>query len=264
MTGTPSGTPLDVVRIAAVGDLHYSRQQPGALPRTLAAIGAEADVLVLCGDLTDYGLPDEARGLGRELSQALKIPIIAVLGNHDYEAGHPAEVRDLLRESGVVVLDGDAHEVHGIGFAGVKGFGGGFGARALSAWGEPAIKLFVQEAVNEALKLETALARVRTRVRLAVLHYSPICETVSGEPEDVFPFLGSSRLEEPINRYEVAAVFHGHAHRGRPEGHTATGVPVYNVSLPVLSRQPSDKPFRVFEFRPGPADAAADTSPSAH
>jgi 3D (Asp-Asp-Asp) domain-containing protein/Icc-related predicted phosphoesterase len=169
---------VEVVRVAAVGDLHYSRQQQGALHQTLVSIGTVADVLVICGDLTDYGLPDEARALGRELTHALKIPIVAVLGNHDHESGHADDVRELLRESGIIVLDGDSCEVHGIGFAGVKGFCGGFGKRALGSWGEPVIKQFVQEAVGESLKLETALARLRTSVRLAVLHYAPICETV--------------------------------------------------------------------------------------
>ena len=264
MTTAVPGAMLEVVRVAAVGDLHYSRQASGALHRVLATAGATADVLVICGDLTDYGLPDEARSLGRELSQAIKIPIVAVLGNHDYESGHSAEVLDILRDSGVVVLDGDSCEVHGIGFAGVKGFCGGFGQHALGSWGEPVIKQFVQEAVGESLKLETALARLRTRVRLAVLHYAPIRETVVGEPEAIFAFLGSSRLEEPLNRYNVSGVFHGHAHRGQPEGHTSTGVPVYNVSLPLLERRSEDQPVRIFEFRPGPPDDDSSVAPSAH
>jgi Icc-related predicted phosphoesterase len=140
------------------------------------------------------------------------------------------------------VLDGEATEVHGVGFAGVKGFGGGFGRGALGPWGEPVIKQFVQEAIDEALKLESALARLRTHRRVAILHYSPVRSTVEGEPPEIFPYLGSSRLEEPINRYRVSAVFHGHAHRGAAEGRTASGVPVYNVAMPLLARLNPDRP----------------------
>jgi Icc-related predicted phosphoesterase len=179
------------------------------------------------------------------------VPVIAVLGNHDFESGKQDEVRQILSEAGVHVLDGEACEVEGIGFAGVRGFCGGFGKFALGPWGEEIIKRFVHEAVDEALKLESALARLRTRHRIALLHYSPIEETVEGEPVEIFAFLGSSRLAEPLARYRVDAVFHGHAHRGKPEGLTANGVPVYNVSLPVLQRiQPEgqERPcLRIFE-----------------
>ena len=152
------------------------------------------------------------------------------------------------------MLDGDACELHGIGIAGVKGFGGGFGKRALGPWGEPIIKQFVHEAVNEALKLEAALARLRTERLVALLHYSPVQETVEGEPLEIYPFVGSSRLEEPIGRYPVSLVVHGHAHRGQLEGRTKSGVPVYNVSMPLLTRSfPDRPPFRVFEVRVTPA-----------
>jgi Icc-related predicted phosphoesterase len=262
MVASVPSPPLEVVRVAATGDLHYGRYSPGALQQMLAAVQTAADVLVLCGDLTDYGLPDEARALARELTQTVKIPIVAVLGNHDFESGKVDEVRDLLREAGLVVLDGDSCEIHGVGFAGVKGFCGGFGARALGSWGEPIIKQFVQEAIAETLKLETALARLRTGTRIAVLHYSPIRETVVGEAEDIYPFLGSSRMEEPLNRYGVAAVFHGHAHRGRPEGLTTNGVHVYNVSLPLLMRGEPPATFRVLEIHPrGPAPVPTPSAP---
>jgi len=243
MGAPPSG----LVRIAAAGDLHFGRYSPGTFQKLFGEVAAAADILVIPGDLTDYGLPDEARALARELAQAVKIPIVAVLGNHDYESGHSGDVAEILREAGVIVLDGDSSEVHGIGFAGVKGFGGGFGPNALGSWGEPVIKAFVQESVNEALKLETALARLRTPVKIALVHYAPIQETVAGEPERIYPYLGSSRLEEPINRFGVTAVFHGHAHRGQPESRTSAGVPVYNVSLPLLTRLTPDRPFRVVE-----------------
>lgn len=247
------------VRIAALGDLHVSKTSQGALQPLFTQISASADVLVLCGDFTDYGVPEEARVLARELTNAVKIPIVAVLGNHDYESGKEMEIMQILRDTGISVLDGEATEVHGIGFAGVKGFCGGFGRGALGPWGEKAVKAFVQEAVDEALKLESALARLRTPQRVALLHYAPVRATVEGEPIEIFPYLGSSRLEEPINRYRVSAVFHGHAHRGTPEGRTSTGVPVYNVAMPLLSRiNPDRPPFLIVEI---PRDVDA---PPAH
>ena len=206
------------VRVAAVGDLHCTKTSQGALQPLFAAASANADVLLLCGDLTDYGLPEEARVLARELGAALRIPAVGVLGNHDYESGQHEEVVQILRDAGVVILDGDGCEVAGLGIGGVKGLGGGFGERALQPWGEDIMKRFVRETVDEALKLESALARLRTPQRVAILHYSPIQATVEGEPPELYPFLGSSRLEEPLNRYPVSLVFHGHAHRGQAGG----------------------------------------------
>ena len=241
------------MRIAAVGDIHVSKSSQGAFQPLFSQISSSADVLLLCGDFTDYGLPEEARILARELTASVKIPVIAVLGNHDYESGKQDEIRQILADAGATVLDGEATEIHGVGFAGVKGFAGGFGRGALGPWGEPAIKHFVQEAVDESLKLEAALARLRTPRRVAVLHYSPVRSTVEGEPPEIFPYLGSSRLEEPINRYRVNAVFHGHAHRGTAEGRTATGVPVYNVAMPLLARaNPNRPPYLIVEL---PLDA---------
>ena len=236
-----------VVRVAAVGDLHCGKASQGTLQPLLAKASEAADVLVLCGDLTDYGLPEEARILVRELTGTVKVPIVGVFGNHDFESGHADEVKTILCDAGVHLLDGDVFEVGGVGFAGVKGFAGGFGERALQSWGEPVLKRFVREAVEEALKLESALARIHGR-RVAVLHYSPIRQTVEQEPSEVVPFLGSSRLEEPINRYGAVAAFHGHAHHGSPEGRTSTGVPVYNVSLPLLRAIRADQPFRILEI----------------
>lgn len=243
----------DTVRIAAVSDVHYGKHSQGTLQPLFTQIAERADVLVLPGDLTDYGLADEARILARDLTAVVKIPIVAVLGNHDYESDQAEEIAAILTEAGVHVLDGDAVEVHGVGFAGVKGFAGGFGRGTLGPWGERAIKQFVQEAVNEALKLESALARLKNPTRIALLHYSPIRATVEGEPPEIFPWLGSSRLEEPLTRFQVSAVVHGHAHKGSPEGKTATGIPVYNVSLPVLRTAYPDQPaFRIIEV-PRPA-----------
>src|SRR5437588_1728715 len=190
------------IRVAAVGDLHCGKAGQGSFQPVLGQITEGADVLVLCGDLTDYGLPEEADILAKELKAAVKIPIVAVLGNHDYHSGKQDEVRRILAETGANVLAGDACEVQGVGFAGVKGFAGGFGRRILEPWGEDTIKLFVREAVDEALKLEFALANLRTPQLVAVLHYSPIQATVEGEPLEIFPFMGCSRLEDPLNRYQ--------------------------------------------------------------
>ncbi|HET8586650.1 MAG TPA: metallophosphoesterase, partial [Candidatus Limnocylindria bacterium] len=214
----------------------------------------DADILLLAGDLTDFGLPEEARVLAGELAGA-SIPIVAVLGNHDFESGKQHEVAGILGRAGVKMLDGDAVEIKGIGFAGTKGFAGGFGAHALGSWGEPPIKQFVQAALDEALKLETALARVRTDQRVVLMHYSPVPSTVVGEPEEIYPFLGSSRLEEPIERFGPSVVIHGHAHHGAPEGRTRAGIPVYNVALPLLRRIGCEQPFRILEI---PAQPAAD------
>jgi Icc-related predicted phosphoesterase len=241
--------PKDIVRIAALGDLHYSKSAtPGGLQGLFAQITEDADILLLCGDLTDYGLPDEARALTKELTATLRIPAIAVLGNHDYESGQQETIKAILKDAGVTPLDGDTTEALGIGFAGVKGFCGGFGRRALGPWGEEIIKRFVHEAVAEALKLESALARLRNDRLVAVLHYSPIQETVEGEPREIFPFLGCSRLEEPLTRFPVSAVFHGHAHHGQPEGRTRTNVPVFNVSNTLMRDLYPQRPFRVVEI----------------
>jgi len=220
-----------------------------AVSALFAQVNGVADVLAICGDITDHGLPDEATMLAREVPQSLRLPAVAVLGNHDYEAGRAVEVRTILRDSGIQILDGDAWEIHGIGFAGTKGFCGGFGPRALGSWGEPMIKQFVQETIAEALKLETALFRLRMPSRIALLHYAPVASTIVGEPLEIYPFLGSSRLEEPLERYSVSAAFHGHAHRGQAEGRTTNGVPVFNVSWPLLQKLHPERPFHVLELR---------------
>ncbi len=254
------------LRLAAVADLHSTRHGQGALQPLFTYVAEQADVLLLCGDLVDYGLPEEAHILAKELA-SLKMPILGVLGNHEHEAGQTEEVVKILCDAGVVMLDGDAYEVQGVGFAGVKGFGGGFGRAALQPWGEETIKRFVHEAVDEALKLESALAKLRTGERIALLHYSPIRTTVEGEPPEIFPFLGSSRLEEPLNRYPVAAVFHGHAHHGTLEGRTSSGIPVYNVAMPLLRRSfRGEMPARILEVpirepdEPEPAGSVAAMS----
>ena len=239
----------EVVRIAAVGDTHCKKTTQGELRNLFAEINDSADMLILCGDLTDYGLPEEAQIFVKELLP-VKIPIVGVLGNHDFESGKEQEVKQILIDAGVTILDGEAIEILGIGFAGTKGFAGGFGRGALGPWGEPAIKAFVNEAVQEALKLESALARLRTHERIAVLHYAPIKGTVEGEPIEIYPYLGTSRLEEPLIRYPVNMVFHGHAHSGSLEGTTSSGTPVYNVAMPLLRKKmPEKSPFRLLEIK---------------
>lgn len=260
-------TGKEIVRVAAIGDLHCKRTSQGDLKSVFAQIAENADVLAMCGDLTDYGLPEEAQILVKELAAAKNMPIVAVLGNHDFESGKEAEVRQILLDAGVTVLDGEACEFFGVGFAGTKGFAGGFGRWALGPWGESAIKGFVNEAVQEALKLESALARLRTEKRIALLHYSPIKATVEGEPLEIFPYLGTSRLEEPLLRHEVTAVFHGHAHSGSFEGTTSSGTPVYNVAMPLFRRKaPESAPFRVLELHMAPlqTESAPPTSTSLH
>ena len=242
----------DTVRIAAIGDLHYGRTTPpGSLHSLFTQINESADILALCGDLTDYGLAEEARGFVKELVPTVKIPIVAVLGNHDVESNQQDEILKILKDAGVTILDGETTEIEGIGFAGIKGFCGGFGRRALGPWGEDIIKKFVHEAVDEALKLESALARLRNPQLVALLHYAPIQATVEGEPLEIYPFLGCSRLEDPLTRFPVSAVFHGHAHHGAPEGRTRTNVPVYNVSASLMREVFPERPFRLIELGHG-------------
>ena len=242
----------DVVRLAALGDIHYSKSSQGSFQPLFAQIADSADVLLLAGDLTDYGLADEARILAKDLAP-VKIPVVAVLGNHDFEGNQEREITQILTDVGVHLLDGDTWEYHGVGFAGIRGFCGGFGRGALGPWGEKIIKDFVHEAVQEALKLESALARLKSEFRIVLMHYSPIRATLEGEPPEIFPFLGSSRLEDPLSRFEVTAVFHGHAHKGTPEGATQSGIPVFNVCHTLLVASYPDKPaFRLLDVHTEP------------
>jgi Icc-related predicted phosphoesterase len=237
------------LRISAVADLHCARTSRGKLSALFSRMAEGSDVLLLGGDLTDYGLPEEAKILAHELKDIRRTQIIAVLGNHDFHSDKPQEVKDILIGAGIKVLDGDVVEVKGVGFTGVKGFMGGFDERMLQAWGEPVIKLIVRESMEEALKLESALASLRTQQRIVLLHYSPVRATVTGESPEIYPFLGSSRLEEALHRHHVTAVFHGHSHYGSPEARTSRDVPVYNVALPLLHRlYPGRPPFRTYDL----------------
>jgi Icc-related predicted phosphoesterase len=226
-----------VLKVAAIGDLHVGEDHERPYRELFAHISSEADVLVLCGDLTNFGKTKEAENLAEDL-MACTIPVVGVLGNHDYECGQADEVARILHQAGMQVLDGEAYEIGGVGFAGAKGFIGGFGRHMLTPFGEDSIKAFVQAAVEENLKLESSLRMLRTERTVVVLHYSPVADTVQGEPPEIFPFLGSARLGETIDRFDgIKVVFHGHAHRGTIEGRTLRGVPVYNVARPLLARE---------------------------
>ncbi|MDB5495451.1 MAG: hypothetical protein JWP86_2788 [Phenylobacterium sp.] len=224
------------LRLAAIGDLHVVETKPHPYRELFARICQEADVLALCGDLTNFGKTAEAEILAEDM-QACSIPIVGVLGNHDYECGQPQEVARILHQGGLRLLEGEPIEVNGVGFAGSKGFIGGFGRYMLSAFGEPEIKSFVQASIEENLRLESSLRMLKTDRTVVVLHYAPVQDTVVGEPLEIFPFLGSARLGETIDRFDgVRCVVHGHAHRGAHRGKTPRGVPVYNVAKPVLNR----------------------------
>ena len=238
--------PLTRMRVAAVGDLHVGETTRGAHRELFERVSDDADVLCLCGDLTNYGKTSEVENLLEDL-RVCRIPMVGVLGNHEHECGQPEHVTKMLCEAGVKMLTGQAYEIDGVGFAGGKGFVGGFGRYMLSSFGETSIKTFVQEAVEDANLIENSVRMLRTERSVVLLHYSPVVDTVVGEPPEIHAFLGSSRLAETIDRYDnISLVVHGHAHRGAPEGRTNKGTPVYNVALPVLKTL-GDKPYRVFE-----------------
>ena len=228
--------------IAAMGDIHIGETSRGEFNELFEEISTKADVLVLCGDLTQRGLMNEVEILSNELL-ACKIPVVAVLGNHDFEAGKQEEMTKYLQERRVTILDGSFYKINNLGIAGVKGFGGGFLNYELAAWGEEIIKKFVYESVNEALKLENALKYLETDHKVAILHYAPIWETVASEAKEIYPFLGSSRLLDPIQRFGVKYAFHGHAHEGPAEFKTEHGITVYNVSYPLLKKLKPEQPY---------------------
>lgn len=230
--------------VAAIGDIHV-KELSDPLREMFGEIAKAADALVLCGDLTDTGTVQQAERLAEDL-RGCPIPVIGVLGNHDYECGKVDEVRSILTQGGLQLLDGSAVEIDGVGFVGVKGFAGGFGRRMLGSFGEPETKEFVAVAVSEAMRLENAMRTVKAQRAMVVLHYAPIPETIEGEPLEIYPFLGSSRLAETIDRFTVSAVVHGHAHRGVYQGHTPAGAPVYNVAWAI--EKPSGRPYALIEL----------------
>jgi Icc-related predicted phosphoesterase len=233
------------LRVAAVGDLHV--HAAGAYRDFFVDVSRRADVLALCGDLTHLGGIAEAEGLAADLASC-SVPVVGVLGNHDYQSGHAEEVRKILCAAKLVLLDKEPFIYQGVGFAGAKGFCGGFNKYMLTSFGEDAIKHFVAETVNEALQLENCLSALKTERTIVVLHYAPITATLHGEPLEIFPFLGSSRLAEAIDPFDVTAVFHGHAHRGTCEGRTNKGVPVYNCCYELMQRVHPEQPFALIEI----------------
>ncbi len=234
------------MRIAATADLHFTPQNYDKIRDLMGRVRDEADILILAGDLTNYGRPPEMESLLNALVR-LRIPIVAVLGNHDYESNQQEKLMEMMTAEGIKVLDGTGYERDDVGFAGTKGFLGGFGRGMLTGFGEPEVKTFVQAGIDEALKLERALSQLRMEKRVVVIHYAPIGDTVKGEPTEIYPYLGSSRLSEVIDRHGAHLVVHGHAHHGFAEGKTTAGVPVYNVALTLLMAGPNPKPYRIFD-----------------
>ena len=235
------------MRIAATADLHFTPQRYTPLRDQMNRVRDEADVLVVAGDLTNFGQPEEMEPLVNALVR-LRVPVIVVLGNHDYENGKEVELVRMMTAEGIKVLDGSAYERDGVGFAGTKGFVGGFGRGMLTAFGEPEVKSFVRAGIDEAVKLERAMSQLRTQKRVVVLHYSPIAATVEGERPEIYPFLGTSRLAEVVDRHGADLVVHGHAHHGKLDGKTTAGVPVHNVAITLLQAQTPPAVYRIFEI----------------
>jgi Icc-related predicted phosphoesterase len=234
------------MRIAALADIHFTAASHEVFRNSLERVRDEADLLVLAGDLTNYGKTSEMELLLNVLVR-LRLPIVAVLGNHDYESGQEGELMKMMTAESIKVLDGTAYERDGVGFAGTKGFIGGFGRGVLTAFGEPEIKRIVQATIDETLKLERAMSQLRTERRIVVLHYAPVLGTVQGEPAEIYPYLGTSRFAEVVDRHGANLVIHGHAHHGGREGKTVGGVPVYNVALHLLQTQQPPAAYRLFE-----------------
>jgi Icc-related predicted phosphoesterase len=234
------------MRIAATADLHFTPERYSALRDQLDRVRDEADVLIVAGDLTNYGKPEEMEPLLNAFVR-LRLPIIVVLGNHDYESGKQVELAQTMTAAGIKVLDGSTYQRDEVGFAGTKGFVGGFGRGMLTAFGEDEVKTFVRAGIDEAVKLERAMSQLRTSKRVVVLHYSPILTTVEGENPEIYPFLGTSRLAEVVDRHGADLVLHGHAHNGKPDGTTTTGIPVHNVAITLLQAQHPPAVYRVFD-----------------
>lgn len=235
------------MRIAATADLHFTPERYTPLRDQMNHVRDEADVLLIAGDLTNFGQPEEMEPLVNALVR-LRVPVIVVLGNHDYENGKEVELVRMMTAEGIKVLDGSAYERDGVGFAGTKGFVGGFGRGMLTAFGEPEIKTFVRAGIDEAVKLERAMSQLRTQKRVVVLHYSPIVGTVEGETPEIYPFMGTSRLAEVVDRHGADFVVHGHAHHGKLDGKTTAGVPVHNVAITLLQAQTPPAVYRLFEI----------------
>jgi Icc-related predicted phosphoesterase len=237
-----------VIRIAAAGDLHVGADSEGTLRPALAELAEDVDAVLLAGDLTKAGLEEEADVLANELG-GVGVPVIAVLGNHDLHSDQADRVRVRLEDAGVVVLEGESHVVNlpeaSLGIAGIRGFGGGFAGASATEFGEPEMKRFIRVTRDAASALRSCLEGLATDVRVALLHYSPVRDTLHGEPSEIYPFLGSYLLAEAVDTAGCDLVLHGHAHRGTEWGITPGGVPVRNVAQPVIRRA-----FAVYSFDP--------------
>ena len=233
------------MRLAAVADIHLRAENHQENVRNFSRVNELADAIVIAGDLTNHGKPEEMHTcLG--VFEHIRIPIIAVLGNHDYESGNQDELAGMLRVAGVHLLDGNCFEIDQVGFAGTKGFCGGFAPYELMPFGEGGIKKFVEISEREAIKLDYGLAQLHTPKKIAITHYAPIKETIFGEPEPIFAFLGSSRLERALERHRPVLALHGHAHKGTFSAETGSGIPVFNVALHILRERGEEHPFRIF------------------
>jgi uncharacterized protein len=235
------------VRIVAIGDVHCRVGMDDLIPQLVDELNGNFDVMVLAGDLTDHGLPEEAEVLADQLAQC-DVPVISILGNHDHESGQAETVAQVLKDSGITVLDGTVCEVGEVGFVGTKGFCGGFGELMIAPFGEAALKTFIRTSIDETVVLENALAKLQhCQNKIAILHYAPIKETLEGEPPELFPFLGTSRLAQAIDLRGVDVILHGHAHHGSPAGSTPGNIPVYNVSRFVQLAH-TGKPYCMIEL----------------
>lgn len=235
------------MRLAAVADIHLKVENHEHDVRAFSPVNELADALVIAGDFTNHGMPEEMRGVLAVLDH-IRIPIIAVLGNHDHESGHQDELAGMLRLAGLHLLDGHCFEIDGVGFAGTKGFCGGFAPYELMPFGEQGIKTFVEIAEREAIKLDYGLAQTQAPRKVAISHYAPIKDTIVGEPEPIFPFLGSSRLQRALENHRPVLALHGHAHKGVFSAETKSGIRVCNVALPILRQRGEEHPFALFNL----------------
>ncbi|GAD82392.1 hypothetical protein NCAST_08_02660 [Nocardia asteroides NBRC 15531] len=239
---------MTTMRIAAVGDVHLSADCRGRLRPQLADLAEHADVLLLAGDLTRVGTMDEAKTVAAEFGE-LDVPVVAVLGNHDYHSDQAEKMTELLTEHGITVLEGSAVAFtigdRTLGIAGTKGFGGGFAGKCASAFGEPQMREFAEHSVELADRLRTALSELRTDVTVALTHYSPVSDTLHGEPPEIYPFLGSYLLGEAIDACGADLAIHGHAHAGTERGTTPGGIRVRNVAQPVIGTE-----YAVYDLAP--------------
>jgi uncharacterized protein len=249
------------VRIAAIADLHCRVDTTTLLHDLFGDIQDHADALVLAGDLTDTGLLEEARCLARQL-KSLGLPVIAVLGNHDHENGLANEIGELLNTGQICILNGTSLEIDGVGFAGTKGFVGGFGANLVQPFGENELKHFIQTTIDEASRLQAALSRLHGPNKMVILHYAPITATLEGEPEELYPFLGCSRYAEAIDCAGADLIVHGHAHHGSPFGKTPGDIPVQNVSRYVLCGV-TDRSYSLIDLDGNKTDRFDRSAPSA-